>query len=187
MFKFYCYDCILPVGNITDQIPHVPLPVSCDMYVVVVYFFCTCLYLLLFFLGALRNLALSSFCVCGVCGCVCGCVCATVSTTPPRDEARAQRWYVRTPGGVVHPAAHTHTRTHHQQQPLHFSSQHAKILSPELVSVHTFPDLPDYNPDEVFLLYPSKVCTSPFCVSGSRSSSSELTFYSVWRAGREKH
>jgi hypothetical protein len=37
MFKFYCYDCILPVGNITDQIPHVPLPVSCDMYVVYSY------------------------------------------------------------------------------------------------------------------------------------------------------
>lgn len=37
MFKFYCYDCILPVGNITDLIPHVPLPVSCDMYVVYSY------------------------------------------------------------------------------------------------------------------------------------------------------
>lgn len=71
------------------------------------------------------------------------------------------------------------TRTHHhQQQPLHFS-QHAKILSPELVSVHTFPDLPDYNPDEVFLLYPSKVCTSHYVglVWLSSLSSSELTFH----------
>ncbi|ELR13901.1 DTW domain containing 1, putative [Acanthamoeba castellanii str. Neff] len=78
MFKFYCYDCILPVGNITDQIPHVPLPVSCDI--------------------------------------------------------------------LYHPTERRSKST----------ALHAKILSPELVSVHTFPDLPDYNPDEVFLLYPSK-------------------------------
>jgi hypothetical protein len=55
--------------------------------------------------------------------------------------------------------ASSHTHTTHTPHTTHTNlfSQHAKILSPELVSVHTFPDLPDYNPDEVFLLYPSKV------------------------------
>jgi len=30
------------------------------------------------------------------------------------------------------------------------------VLSPDLVSVHTFPELPEYDSEEVFLLFPSK-------------------------------
>ena len=51
-----------------------------------------------------------------------------------------------------------HFRIHHPgEKKTKSTAVHAAVLCPEQVKIHEFPDFPDYNPDEVFLLFPSKV------------------------------
>lgn len=40
---------------------------------------------------------------------------------------------------------------------------HAKILAPEDVELHTFPDFPEYDSESTVLVFPSKVCAAGAC------------------------
>ena len=54
-----------------------------------------------------------------------------------------------------------HHSIHHPTELLSKSTAiHARIICPDDVSIHEFPDIPDYNLDETVLLFPSDVCPS---------------------------